>query len=277
MIEATRILTYEELKHLQAVELEMLIELDRICRKYDIAYQLDGGTLLGAVRHQGFIPWDDDIDVIMTRKEYCKFRRACKGNLDRKRFFLQDYKSDPEYRWGYAKLRREGTVFVRKGQEHIKSHDGIFLDIFVVDNVPDGIITKRLHFLICYLIQKGLYSTVGIKNSRNAGEKLLYSILSKIPRDEYFHLRNRLVKFCNRKETMLVSHYTYRYPQSCFFGMPAKCFKRRALYTFEGHSFYSFEDYDTYLSLLYGDYMKLPPKELQRPHIEISRLSFGDV
>ena len=276
MADVTRVLTDEELKHLHDIELEMLIEIDRICRKYDIAYQLDGGTLLGAVRHKGFIPWDDDIDVIMTRKEYCRFRHVCKRDLDRKRFFLQDYRSDPEYRWGYAKLRREGTVFVRKGQEHIKSHDGIFLDIFVVDNVPDGIIARRLHFLLCYLVQKGLYSPVGKKNTQNIGAKILYGILSKIPRDEYFRLRNRLANLCNRKNTRLVSHYTFRYPRSCFFGMPTKCFENRALYTFEGHSFYSFEDYDTYLSLLYGDYMKLPPKEQQKPHIEISSLSFGD-
>ena len=89
-----------ELRQLQKIELEMLVELDRICRKYQIAYSLDGGTLLGAVRHKGFIPWDDDADVIMLRKEYMKFRKACIKELDRTRFFLQDYQSDPQYRWG---------------------------------------------------------------------------------------------------------------------------------------------------------------------------------
>ena len=123
-------LSSEELRKLQRIELEMLIEVDRICQKHNIQYSLDGGTLLGAVRHKGFIPWDDDIDVIMLRKEYAKFRRVCKKELDTARFFLQDYKSDPYYRWGWAKIRRENTEHVRLGQEFLKQKTGIFIDIF---------------------------------------------------------------------------------------------------------------------------------------------------
>ena len=125
----------EELKKLQRIELEMLIELDRICRKHQVSYSLDGGTLLGAVRHKGFIPWDDDIDVIMLRPEYEKFRSACERELDQTRFFLQDYKSDPHYRWGYEKLRRLGTEHIRLGQESLKQRTGVFLDIFVADQI----------------------------------------------------------------------------------------------------------------------------------------------
>ncbi len=110
----------------------MLIEIDRICRENDIAYYLDGGTLLGAIRHDGFIPWDDDADIVMTRAEYGKFFKACQaGALDTDRFFLQDYTTDPEYRWGYAKLRRNGSEFLRKGQAHVKLNQSVIMDIFI--------------------------------------------------------------------------------------------------------------------------------------------------
>ena len=108
-------LSGHNLRRLQLNLLEMLIEIDRICRKYQIQYSLDGGTLLGAVRHGGFIPWDDDIDVIMRRSEYRKFYRACQKDLDSSRFFLQEYRTDRHYRWGYEKLRRRDTEFIRLG------------------------------------------------------------------------------------------------------------------------------------------------------------------
>ena len=97
------------MKCVWAAQLEVLEVIRGICEKHKIKYFAAYGTLLGAVRHKGFIPWDDDIDVIMLRPEYEKFRSACERELDQTRFFLQDYKSDPHYRWGYEKLRRLGT------------------------------------------------------------------------------------------------------------------------------------------------------------------------
>ena len=97
------------LRKLQLVELEMLIELDRICRKNNIKYTIIGGTLIGALRNKGFIPWDDDIDVAMLRSEYEKFRDACKKDLDKTRFYFQDHRNTKGYRWGYGKLRRKDS------------------------------------------------------------------------------------------------------------------------------------------------------------------------
>ena len=91
----------DNLKRLQGKLLEFLKEVDRICRKNGIEYTLEGGTLLGSIRHGGFIPWDDDADVIFMRDEYKKFYEACKTDLDPK-YFLQEFRTDPEYHWGIS-------------------------------------------------------------------------------------------------------------------------------------------------------------------------------
>ena len=112
-------LTPEQIRTMQLLELDMLKELDRVCRENGIMYTIFGGTLLGAVRHKGFIPWDDDADVCMLRGEYEKFKRVA-NQLNPEICFFQDHTTDPEYRWGYGKLRRTGTTYIRAGLEHIK-------------------------------------------------------------------------------------------------------------------------------------------------------------
>ncbi len=265
-------ITNDELIRLQRVEFEMLIEVDRICKKHGIKYSLDGGTLLGAVRHKGFIPWDDDIDLIMLREEYVKFKVACEKELDTERFFLQDYQTDPNYRWGYEKIRRNNTRFIRVGQEHLKQHPGVFIDIFVADNVPDGFLAKRIHHFLCFLIRKALYSEVGKQSDVNVLLKTIYKLLNKIPRDTIFGFRNWLAEVSNKKRTELISHYTLQYPKSCKYGLPRLCFDDFIEMEFEGRKFPGFKNYDVYLSRHYGDYMKLPPAEEQVPHLTVSEL-----
>lgn len=253
------------LSRLQKTELEMLIEVDRICRKNKIKYSLDGGTLLGAVRHNGFIPWDDDADVVMLRAEYNKFYKACKTELDTERFFLQEYRTDDQYRWGYSKLRRNGTTFLREGQEHIKCHQGVFIDIFIYDNVPENTVLRRLHLFCCYCIRKGLYSEVGRKSDSYILRKCVYQIVSLIPRNFWFYIIEYIAGLTNRKSTSLVRHMTYPY-QKARYGLPGHCFENYIEKDFEGHYFKIFKDYDHYLSELYGDYMTLPPVEQRKVH-----------
>ncbi len=267
----------KELHQLQRICLEMLLEVDRICRKHDIQYSVDGGSLLGAVRHQGFIPWDDDVDIIFRRAEYEKFRKACESELDTDRFFLQDYTTDPEYRWGYAKLRRNNTVQVRLGQEMIKQNTGVFCDIFVVDNVPDSIFLRKLHYGICYSIRKIQYSPVGSVMAPNALLRGWYKVLSVIPRNATFAVRNWLAKISNKKRTELISHYTYHYYKRCKYGLPAECFDSFIDLDFEGYKVRAFEKYDLYLSKLYGDYMTLPPEDKRVSDVYYSDLKLIDV
>ena len=106
-------LSDEQLKKLQSIQLDMLKEVKRICHKHNIKYSLIGGTLLGAIRHQGYIPWDDDADIGMLREDYEKFRAICEKELNQEKFYFQDDRNTPGYRWGYGKIRRKGTLFLR--------------------------------------------------------------------------------------------------------------------------------------------------------------------
>lgn len=259
-------LTPSLLRQLQKIELEMIIEVDRICRKHNIKYSLDGGTLLGAVRHKGFIPWDDDADVVMTRSEYEKFYEICKTELDTDRFFLQEFRTDKYYRWGYSKLRRKNTVFLREGQESGKWNQGVFLDIFVYDNVPDNPIIRRIHLFLCFCIRKGLYSTVGRYNAKSKLMRAWYHFLSLIPRKFWEIQISALAKLTNRKNGKLIRHMTYPYRRECRYGLPRKCFDEYQDIEYEGFKFRAFKDTDSYLSTLYGDYMKLPPIEKRKIH-----------
>lgn len=267
-------LSDEQLKKIQQVELEIMIEFDRICRLHDIQYSLDGGSLLGAIRHKGFIPWDDDIDVIMLRSEYEKFAWAAKTDLQDDKFFLDEYRTDEHYRWGYEKLRRKDSAFVRLNQEHLKMHSGIFIDIMVADRVPDGRLARKWHLFQCFCIRKLQYSEVGKVQEKSRFLRMWYSLISKIPVSLAFRWRNHLADKWNKKETELVSHLTYGYPKRCKYGMPAKCFTEFIDVEFEGRQFKVFKDYDTYLKLGYGDYMELPPVEERYPHLWVTALEF---
>lgn len=272
-------LSQDELRQLQLIELEMIAEVDRICRKNNIEYSLDGGTLLGAIRHKGFIPWDDDADIIFTRHEYAKFYRACKKDLDKDRFFLQEYRTDPNYRWGYAKIRRNHTEYTKAGQEHMKYHGGICIDVFVADNVPDNYILRRIVFGINTVIRKILYSELGMKSEKTRAARAFYRVLySTVPRDLMFKIRNKIAGRINKKPTKLRSHLLFTYPNKrAKYGMPSECFDAYTDVLFEGFSFRIFKEYDKYLSVLYGDYMTPPPPEKRVSHMEASKLGLIEV
>ena len=249
----------DELRKLQLVILEMMVEVDRLCRAHDIAYSLIGGSLLGAVRHGGFIPWDDDADIGMTRAEYERFRAVCSAELDHERFFFQDHTTDPHYRWGYGKLRRKNSEFLREGQAHMKMQTGIFLDIFVADNVPDGGVARRLHKAYCYGLRKILYAEVGMVGAKNWFLRRWYRMLYAIPVGFVFRRLDALAKKCNKRGVALVRAYTFPTPKGEY-GHPSRYYKRLAPVVFEGHEFSAFAEYDEYLSYKYGDYMTLPPE-----------------
>ena len=267
----------EDLKKLQRIEVEMLVELDRICRKNHITYSVSDGSLLGAIRHKGFIPWDDDADVSMMRSEYNKFREACKKDLDTSRFFLQDWTTDPNYRWGYAKMRRNDTLLIGDGHQNIKQHQGVFMDIFIFDGVPDNDFMRNyVHKFITFCIRKIQYSEIGKTNAKNPLLRKWYKLINKIPVKYTFVWLEKLAKLNNRRQTKYVKHVTYPHESGSPNGIPRSFFHNLMNTDFDGHRVMAFKNYDEYLTMLYGDYMT-PLPEKDRVYYEVSEYKFIDV
>ncbi len=257
-------LSEEELRELQLIELEMLAEVDRICRKTGIQYCISAGTQLGAIRHHGFIPWDDDADVAFLRPEYEKFRKACRTELDKKRFYFQDYRNTPGYRWGYGKLRRKNTEFIRLRQEHMPYKQGVFIDIMPYDNVPDFYLARKLHNFHCFLYRKAFWAPLGRMQEKGI-RKLPYMLLDKIPDKMLYRSFTRFTKKCNRKQTKRIRIFAFPVPGKEN-GYLRSCFENLEPVEFEGIMLMGMKDYDTYLKYKYGSYMNLPPIEKRKVH-----------
>lgn len=256
----------EDLRKIQLIQLDMLLEVDRICKKHHIKYCIIAGTLLGAVRHKGYIPWDDDADIAMLRPEYEKFCKVCDDEMDATRFYFQNHENTEGYRWGYGKVRRVGTEFVRKGQEHMPYKTGIFIDIFPLDNVPDNFYLRRFHNGICTVIRKMLWSAVGGKTERSKFLRMGYKFLSVIPRGFIFSLYTILMKISNRRETQMVRILTFPTPDNGYYGYYRKWYVDLEDIQFEGHAFPGVRDYDEYLTFKFGDYLELPPLNQRQGH-----------
>lgn len=266
-------LTKEELRKLQMVEFELVSEVDRICRKNNIKYTLYAGTLLGAVRHKGFIPWDDDADIAFLPEEYDKFFHACETDLDKERFFLQDYRTDVYYRWGYAKLRRNNSAFLREGQEHMKSHSGICIDLFTLYNVPDQQILRKLYYSAFFLIRKTLYSEVGRVSEKGLIKRTLFSVLSKIPKDAVFKFANSILYFEPAENVDLMY---IPMGERCKYGIPKRCLLENTELEFEHKMFFAMSGYDEILKIAYGNYMEFPPMKDRESHNPASCIVFPD-
>lgn len=242
------------IEHQQALY-ELLIELDRVCKKLDIKYSLFAGTMLGAVRHNGFIPWDDDADIVMCRKDYEKFMREADEMLNSQRFYLQKEFSE-HFPMFFSKLRLNGTACLEKYHpKDVKSHQGVYIDIFPCDNAAKTEIGRKIQFLCSkVVIAKSLYAR-GYETD---------SILKKIfmfgcrflPRNPFLRCVKKGSSTSDYVHTFLGSASAYE--KNIY---PRKWFDNSVEITFEKHKFLVADHYDDILNRIYGDYMKLPPEE----------------
>lgn len=263
-------LTDEELKQLQIIQQELIAEVKRICKKCGIHFNMVGGTMLGAIRHKGYIPWDDDADIGFLREEYEKFREACKTELDHNKYYMQDLRDTEGYRWGYGKLRRKNTEFIRLNQEFMPYEQGISIDLMPFDNVPDGQLARKWHFFRCFLYRKLFWSEVGSKDEKNTWVRCIYRVMRLIPMNRLIKSYQRFIDRGRRKNTQLVRILTFPTPKGVY-GYERRWYTQLAGYPFGEMVLPGAQDFDGYLRVKYGNYMELPPIEKRKTH-PISKL-----
>lgn len=272
----------ELLRRVQLVQLEMLKEIKRVCHILKIDYFLDSGTLLGAIRHNGFIPWDDDLDVGMTRENYERFLQEAPAVLDKK-YFLQSWYSDEYYGLPFAKLRKNNTIYIENNAHNSKAHNGFYVDIFPYDVYPNderiqSHMAKKLDFIKRSILIKNGYSPFA---SDGFYKKTLKTVLY-LPIDLFAILnsRKKLIEKYEKCKTMCNDQETEYYAPASGatnFGkwlIPQRCFLEYGEHVFEDDIFSVPCDCDTYLKHAYGDYMTLPPEEQRGNRHNIIKVKF---
>ena len=160
-----------DIKSLQKKILEITIYLDKFCKKHNIIYYLMGGSALGALRHKGFIPWDDDLDVFMTYDNYIKFIDTAKKHLDTKHFYLQEENTE-EWSMFFTKLRMNGTTFIEEDTQDNNMHKGVYIDIMCLNNVSENKIYRYFQYFSALLLTAQTIDKRGYKTNKNFKKKL---------------------------------------------------------------------------------------------------------
>ena len=194
------------LKHLQKVELMILKDFIKICDENNLNYFLYGGTLLGAIRHKGFIPWDDDLDVIMFRKDYEKFLKIMENNEINDKYEILDIRYNEDYFFNFGKMILNNTKLHSVDYSQIKFNKGIFIDIFILDNLPKNKIKQYFFRTNFFLMDRILtMSAIKITNFPPYTKILavLHDILKKLKlKPKYFQKKtSKLLKKYGNKDT----------------------------------------------------------------------------
>ena len=252
----------QTVRDVQGKILETMKYIDKLCRDNGIVYYIMGGTALGAVRHGGFIPWDDDLDIFMTPDQYKRFKEVFEQD-NSELFVLQEWKTTPDY-LEYAKVRMNGTTFI---EEHFKDrhemHHGIYVDIMILHKVPESRFVQKLVYY------ESKYVTLYALSQRNWRPKtkvqsMVLKFLKVLP-NKWLAKKcyKRIYKYDDRTDD-------FKY---CYWITPAKF--RNGLFDksfFEDPVDVDFEDtkllgsqkIKEYLAYRYGDYMKLPSEAAQK-------------
>ncbi len=248
---------------LRQIQLDILKKVALFCDQNNLRYFLAGGTLLGAIRHKGYIPWDDDIDIMMPRPDYEQFLKVFHaGNCS-----IISYHTDPDCIYPFAKIIDDRTVMIE--DVVLKTKMGVYIDVFPIDGLPDSMEeSKRFLRQLDPIRNKIMAKTVVlrrrkglVKNILIFGAKIVYL---------FSNYRNNIIKL-----DKLCQQYSYQYSNfvgAFIFGygikerISKKSLENYILVDFEREKFRAQKGYDEYLSSIYGDYMQLPPEEKRKSH-----------
>lgn len=255
--------TDETLFNIQSTELEILSYFDTFCRENGLKYSLSGGTLLGAVRHKGFIPWDDDVDCMMMREDYDKLIALWNEKADTQRYILQNKDNAPNFPQSFLKIRKNNTTFLQSEQERGKYHTGIFIDIMPADRFPNGFFRRKLYYIDVMLYQlftrefappqSGFLVRLGCNviltlTSKKTRKLLRKKNLSKLTR---FNGDQTLEIISTETVSSMRRHYS------------PDLMDEFVDIEFEGQMLQATSKWKEVLVTGYGDYKQLPPKEDQ--------------
>ena len=265
---------YEDLslRDAQMLMVDILKEVHSICEKHGIKYFLDGGTLLGAVRHKGFIPWDDDMDIGMLREDYDRFLKIAKDELP-EYLFLQTFETDDKYDIYQVpcKIRYNGTILIEKDiAENDEMHNGVYIDVFPYDSHPKSNFVYKIQRGLSYNILKSFIRIREIPEKLSFKNRITFTFYKMMIKLFPYKRRKKFFDFLVKWNDVnspymgygldtIWSEYVYK--KEDYFEL--------AKYEFEGNYFYGPKNADTILTQLYGDYMTIPKEEDRQWHAKV--------
>ncbi|RIX45867.1 LicD family protein [Paenibacillus nanensis] len=257
------------LRTLKAKELGILIEFDKLCKLLEINYSLSSGTLLGAVRHGGFIPWDDDLDVLMNRADYNRLINEGQKYLP-SHLFIQTYETDKKYPLNFGKIRDTSTMLKEYSTQSIDMVTGVYIDIFPIDKISSSKFIRVIdNYLISLILSLKYSSTIEwITRSNSFTGKMLKTLLFPIAKLIGTQSLNKLETLIRTKNNTDDNNLTYgdRYTLPAHrlkdsMTMDINLFNDFEEIVFENRMFKTIKKKEEYLKIIYGDYMQLPPEE----------------